>query len=182
MEELEVRIINIDIEHIRNTMLALKAEKVKEEQQKNHIFDFPDKRLLEHKGYARVREVVDLLRGENKCYMTTKRMLSQEKYKIMEEHEVEVSCASEAMAIYEALGLVKLDSIGKYRESYSYKHSLVEIDINDKSFCPFPYVEIETSSEEELQEIVKLLGYSMEDTTSKTIYEILKAPGRISGL
>ena len=51
------------------------------------------------------------------------------------------------------------------------------IDINDKSFCPFPYLEIETSSEEKLEEILKLLGYTLADTTSKTIYEILAERG-----
>jgi adenylate cyclase class 2 len=34
-------------------------------------------------------------------------------------------------------------------------------------------VEIETKNDGDLFEIVNLLGYSMEDTTSETIYEIL---------
>jgi adenylate cyclase class 2 len=49
------------------------------------------------------------------------------------------------------------------------------MDINDKSFCPFAYVEIETADDRELAEIVNLLGYSMKDITSKTIYEILQS-------
>ena len=68
-------------------------------------------------------------------------------------------------------------SISKYRESYKLNDSLIEIDINDKSFCPFPYLEIETSSEEKLEQILKLLGYTLADTTSKTIYEILAERG-----
>ncbi|MDZ5035474.1 adenylate cyclase, partial [Clostridium perfringens] len=50
-------------------------------------------------------------------------------------------------------------------------------DINDESFCPFPYLEIETSSEESLKEILDLIGYTIDDTTSKTIYEILEEKG-----
>ena len=73
--------------------------------------------------------------------------------------------------------LVLKESIKKYRESYKIMDSLVEIDINDKSFCPFPYLEIETTSEEKLKEILELLGYSIEDTTSKTIYELLEERG-----
>ena len=53
----------------------------------------------------------------------------------------------------------------------------MEIDINNKSFCPFPYLEIETTSIEKLEEIVKLLGYTLEDTTSQTIYDILAERG-----
>ncbi|MDU7887377.1 MAG: adenylate cyclase, partial [Clostridium perfringens] len=45
------------------------------------------------------------------------------------------------------------------------------------TFCPLPYIGIETSWEEKLNEILIDLGYSMEDTRSKTIYEILKDKG-----
>jgi adenylate cyclase class 2 len=54
---------------------------------------------------------------------------------------------------------------------------LVEIDVNDKEFVPFPYLEVESPSEEELEEVVKLLGYSMEDTSSLSIHEILESRG-----
>jgi adenylate cyclase class 2 len=95
----------------------------------------------------------------------------------MEENETIIEDGEVGKKIFEALGLELIDSIKKYRESYKYKNTLIEIDINEKSFCPFPYVEFETSSEEELKEILELLGYSLEDTTSKTIYEILKDKG-----
>ena len=65
--------------------------------------------------------------------MTTKKILSQDKFKIM-----------------------------------------VEKDVNEKSFCPFPYIEIESINEEELEEVVKKLGYTMNDTTSKNIYELIE--------
>ena len=51
------------------------------------------------------------------------------------------------------------------------------IDINDKSFCPFPYIEIETDSIENLEKVVTSLGYTLEDTTSQTIYDILAERG-----
>ena len=92
----------------------------------------------------------------------------------MEENETEILDSKEGENIFKALGLQLIESISKFRESYKYKETLVEIDINDKSFCPFPYIELESNNEEELKELVELLGYSMNDTTSKTIYEILK--------
>ena len=92
----------------------------------------------------------------------------------MEENETEILNCKEGENIFKALGLQLIESISKSRESYKYKETLVEIDINDKSFCPFPYIELESNNEEELKELVELLGYSMNDTTSKTIYEILK--------
>jgi adenylate cyclase class 2 len=177
MQELETRILDIDVEDIRRKLLDLNAVKVKMENQINRLYDFEDRRLLNSKGYARIRTIEDMMNNKTVHYMTTKKMLSQEKYKVMEEHETIIESSDEGENIFKALGLEPVQSISKYRESYKYKNTLVEIDINDKSFCPFPYIEIETAYEEELQEVVELLGYKMEDTTSKTIFEILADKG-----
>lgn len=177
MKEIETRILDIDVDFIRKTILQAGGQKVKEENQVNKIFDYPDRRLLRKKGYARIRIVEDLLNKKEFCYMTTKKMISQEKYKIMEENEVLVDNGPMAENIFYSLGLELVQTIEKYRESYKYKNSLVEIDINDKNFCPFPYIEIETEKEDELIEIVKLLGYKMSDTSSKSLFQILKERG-----
>ena len=173
LKEIETKIIDIDVEKLRSKLLQLNFKKVKQEDQINDIYDFTDGKLLSNKGYARVRTVRDHLNNEDHYYMTVKKMVSQEKYKIMDEYEVEVLDAEESKNIYLSLGLQLVQSSKKYRESYKYKDTLVEIDINDINFCPFPYLEIESNKEEELIEVVGLLVYKMEDTTSKTIYEIL---------
>lgn len=177
MKELETRIVDIDVEAIRKKLTSLNAKKVKEEYQINDIYDFSDRRLLDSKGYARIRTVDDRLNNKEVIYMTTKKMLSQGTFKVMEENETIVLDKEMAKRIFLSLGLVLQESIKKYRESYSLNGSLIEIDINDKSFCPFPYLEIETSSEEKLQEILDVLGYTINDTTSKTIYELLAERG-----
>lgn len=177
MQELETRIIDIDVENIRNILLENGAEKVKMEDQINDIYDFEDGRLLAKKGYARIRTVNDRLNNKVVYFMTTKKMLSQERFKVMEENETIILDKVMGEGIFKSLGLILKESNKKYRESYKIYDSLVEIDINDKSFCPFPYLEIETDSEEKLEKIVKLLGYTLEDTTSKTIYDILAERG-----
>lgn len=182
MEEMELRIIKINVDEIKHKLKEIKAIKVKEEYQINDIYDFPDRRLLNNKGYARIRIVEDNLNKLTVNYITTKKLLSQEKYKVMEEHETTIEDATQGASIFQTLGLELVQSIKKHRESYKYKNSLVEIDINDENFCPFPYIEIESTSEEEIKEIVSLLGYTMEDTTSKTIFEILNQEGTVKGL
>lgn len=177
MKELETRVMDIDVDDIRNKMESLGAIKIKSEDQVNEIYDFEDGRLLADKGYARVRTTIDRLTGKETVFMTTKKMLSQDTFKVMEENEIIVDDKEMARRIFTSLGLKLQESISKYRESYKIMDSLVEIDINDKSFCPFPYLEIETSSVEKLEEIVKLLGYTLEDTTSQTIYDILAERG-----
>ena len=64
-------------------------------------------------------------------------MLSQGKFKEMEEYEFEVDDKKTAEGMYEVLGLKLHQSIKKYRESYQLEDGLVEIDINDTTFCPF---------------------------------------------
>lgn len=172
MKEIETRIINIDPDSIRKKMQKIKAKKIKSENQINKIFDFPDKKLFSNKGYARIRIIHDIINDNNYYYMTTKKLLSQEKYKVMEEHEILINNANEGEKIFQSLGLKLYESISKYRESYQYKNTLIEIDINDIDFYPYPYIEIESTDENEAQEVIELLGYSMDDTTSKTIYEL----------
>ncbi|WP_368489618.1 class IV adenylate cyclase [Clostridium sp. BJN0013] len=173
MKEYETRIIRIDPKNIRNKLKKVNALKVKMENQINDIYDFEDGFLIKNKGYARIRVVEDLIHNSTHYYMTTKKLLSQGKYKIMEENETEILNMEAGKKILQSLGLKLLQSIKKYRESYKYKHSLIEIDINERAFCPFPYLEIESTNDQEFHEIVNLLGYSLEDTTSETIYQIL---------
>lgn len=180
MQELETRIIDINVEAIRNILLENGAEKVKTEDQINDIYDFEDGRLLAKKGYARIRTVNDMLNNKIVYFMTTKKMLSQERFKVMEENETIIDNKQAGEGIFKSLGLILKESNKKYRESYKLHDCLVEIDINDKSFCPFPYLEIETTSEEKLEKVVKLLGYTLEDTTSQTIYDILTQRGLIN--
>ena len=180
MQELETRIIDIDVENIRNILLSNGAEKVKMEDQINDIYDFEDGRLLQKKGYARIRTVNDILNNKVVYFMTTKKMLSQERFKVMEENETIIEDKQMGEGIFKSLGLILKESNKKYRESYKLYDCLIEIDINDTSFCPFPYIEIETTSEEKLEKVVKLLGYTLEDTTSQTIYDILSQKGLLN--
>lgn len=180
MQELETRIVDIDVENIRNILLSNGALKVKTENQINDIYDFEDGRLLANKGYARIRTIDDILNNKIVYFMTTKKMLSQERFKVMEENEVTINDKKMGEGIFKSLGLILKESNKKYRESYKLNDCLIEIDINDKNFCPFPYLEIETNSEEKLDKVVKLLGYTLEDTTSQTIYDILSERGLLN--
>jgi len=174
IRELETKIINIDVTQIREKMNKFKAEKIKEENQINYIYDFQDKSLLISNGYARIRAVENLLDKKNYYYMAVKKIISQTDYKIMDEHEVSISDLEEGKNILSSLGLTLVEQIKKYRESYAFLDTLIEIDINDKSFYPIPYIEIEAKNEEAIEMVVKLLGYDMSQTTSKTIYQLIK--------
>lgn len=71
--ELETRIVDIDVDNIRDILTLNNAEKVKSEDQVNDIYDFEDGRLLAKKGYARIRTIEDRLNKRTIYYMTTKK-------------------------------------------------------------------------------------------------------------
>ena len=81
MKELETRIIKIDVASIRKLLISLGAEKVKEENQINDLYDFEDGKLLSQKGYARIRTVDDLLHNKQIIFMTTKKCFPKENLK-----------------------------------------------------------------------------------------------------
>jgi len=178
--ELEVKILDIGIDDIRRLMKENKASLVKNEMQNNYIYDFDDRRLLQDRGYARIRVVTDSTSSKVTVFMTTKRLVSADVYKRMEEHETVIENREAGEGIFQALGLQLIQVINKSRESYRYKDSLIEIDVNEKEFVPFPYLEVESPNEEELKEVVELLGYTMEETSSLSIYDILKERGLTS--
>ena len=65
-------------------------------------------------------------------------MISQEKYKIMEENEVLVDNGPMAEKYILFSWLRTCSNNREISESYKYKNSLVEIDINDRIFAPSP--------------------------------------------
>jgi adenylate cyclase class 2 len=99
-------------------------------------------------------------------------MISQEKYKNMLEEETEVIDFNACNNILKELGLVKLRSDKKFRESYRIGNILYEIDTWDENIYPKPYLEVEAQNETALIEGIKLIGYTLKDTTSKTLKEL----------
>ena len=108
--ELETRIVDIDVDNIRDILTLNNAEKVKSEDQVNDIYDFEDGRLLAKKGYARMRTVEDRLNKRTIYYMTTKKMISQNKFKVMEENEVIIDNKEMGEGIFKSLGLILKES------------------------------------------------------------------------
>ncbi len=173
--EIEVRVLNIDPNSMREKLLSLGGVLVKKENQVNKVFDFKDRSLLNKEGYARIRIIEDLILNERRVYMATKTRLTERKenFKVMDEHEILISDNVEGEEIFKTLGLIETSEIIKYRESYSLNNVLVEIDINDSSVYPIPYIEIEGNSRKEIGETLEKIGYKMEDTTTKTLFELI---------
>lgn len=78
----------------------------------------------------------------------------------MQENEIKVSSKEDANNFLEALGLSHKCYLEKKRTTYSLKNHLIEIDTWPK--IP-TYFELEGKNEEDIEDILNLLGYSMKD-------------------
>lgn len=171
MKEIEIKILNVDIDKLRRDVLKHGGSLVKKENQENYIYFLPDN-LKNTPGYVRVRRIYNLLNGTKKDILCIKKILSQEKFKITEEHEVEVMDFNECSMFLNSAGIRFNKRQDKYRESYKFNGVLIEIDIWDKNVFPYPYLEIEAVDENRIFETMDLLEIPRDKATSKSLEEI----------
>ncbi len=171
MNEVEVKVLGIDIEQIREKLEKIGATLIKKEFQKNYMFDFADQRFFNSGGYVRIRNLIDLLMNQEKNIVTHKELISKDKFKISKEIEFTSNNLDSTKFFLEALGLKLLRIDEKYRESYKLPEGLIEID----TWAGVPsYLEAESETESGVINLLTRLGYSLEQSTSMSLAEILK--------
>jgi len=138
MNEIEGKILEINVSDIEKKLLALGAMKIFDGKLVATIFDFPDKRFSQ-------REIIVRLRKEgDKTKLTYKKLLNTDKAKVSEEIEVEVNEYEAMEKILLAIGLEPKRGypLTKHRISYSLDNVHFDFD----TFPQFPkYLEIEAS-------------------------------------
>ena len=97
--------------------------------------------------------------------MTAKQKVGSDGMLHNEEYEVETSNFASMAKILEIAGLEKYGDSIKTRESYRFND--ITFDIDEYPGIP-EYVEVEAQSHEKVEEGVKLLGFTMEDTACLT--------------
>lgn len=119
---------------------------------------------------------IRLRKSNEKTTLTVKHILANNGSKIQQmlETEIEVPSMKEANDLLEALGYAHKSYQEKRRISYLLNG--YEIDIDTWPGLP-TYMEIEGTDEEDLNNILKILGYRMEDTISCTVDEVYKKYG-----
>ncbi len=156
MDEIEVKILEINLSEIEKKLKSLKAEKVFEGDVEWTVFDYPDKRFSKEEVLIRLRKL------GKKTQFTIKRLLNAEKAKVSEEIETEVSNYEAMEKALLALGLIEKKGypLKKHRVSYILDKTHFEID----TFPQFPtYLEIEAPSQEIIEQYIKKLGFSSSD-------------------
>lgn len=175
MNEIEVKVLNIDKEEIQKKLVKIGATLLKDEEQTNIRFDTEDKFLKnKYKGYLRIRTTKNNLTGETTNTLTLKRNISRDEFRVNEELETQILNVGEAIKILEALKYYPKTPGKKQRISYIYEGILFEIDEWDKDIYPQPYLEIEVIKENDLERAIELLNIDRKNITAKSIDELIK--------
>ena len=158
MEEIEVKILNVDRRRIARTLTSLGAEKVFDGHIVTLFFDFKNRALAEAKNLIRLRK------EDGKTVLTFKKFLGNEAAKTMEEYEIVVSDMENMKKILESLGLSVTESMRKHRVSYRLGRAQFDIDKYEREYGYIPeFLEIEAESVDMIHKYTKLLGFTIED-------------------
>ena len=154
--EYELRVLEVDKEEVIKKLEKVGAKFCWDQVQRRYVYDFMPK--LDGK-WIRLRT------NGIKTTLTIKDLVTS-KIDGTRELEIEVNDFDNANKILNELGY---EAKG-YQENRRCQYVLddVEIDIDDWPYLP-TYLEIEGPSEERVYEVVKLLGFKEEDTTTRDV-------------
>lgn len=171
MNEIEVKVLDIDKESLVKKLNDINATLVKKEFQNNYMFDYPDNRFFSKGGYVRIRKSISILDKKEKIILTFKELISKDKFKVSKEIEFKADDFDSAKNFLEALGLKLFRVDEKFRQSYKLDEGLIEID----TWAGVPtYFEAEAENEEKVEILLNKLGYNLSQSTSMTLAEIMK--------
>lgn len=175
--EIEVKVFEIAVPDIQARLQAAGCVCQGREFQRNHMYDYPDQRLyLQQDGsYVRLRLRHWFDSGKKEIRLTFKQTLSRDTYKIADESETTVGDFAQAEQILHKLGLVQTRIDEKIRETWLWQppdRPAVHFEIDEWAGLP-PYLEVEATSETQLAEALALLGYTLQDTSTASLREVL---------
>lgn len=172
LEEIEVKILEINVREIKKKLRKIGAEKIFEGEMISVYFDFRDKRLEKEGKILRLRE------KKGKVILTYKELISRYKAKIMDEYELLVGDFVAMKKIFEGLGLFTLYEFSKHRTTYELEKTHFEID----KYPDIPaFLEIEAPDLDTIHQFVSEFGFSREEVKSYSIKEVLEYYGETVG-
>jgi len=160
MEEFEVKFLNIDKEEMEQKLKGVGAEKSGEYFYRRRIFDYPDFRLDKKGSWLRLRDEGERITLSFKQRLGVIKHDGSTQDTGMEEIEVIVSDFEKTADLLLHLGFIEKHYAENKRTRYI--KDGVEFDIDTFPKLQ-PYLEIEASSWEKVNEAIKLLNLREED-------------------
>lgn len=168
MRETEIKILNIPVLEMEKKLKNLGAEAHGQSFIVEKAFDYPQETGQKIQGLLRLRKVNETV---ELCFK--KKINGNKNFKIEEEIETQVTDFEATEKIFLSLGFEIARHREKKRTSFVLENTKIEIDEYPKIS---PYMEIE-GTEENIEKIVQLLGYTMTDTCTLTATDVIKQSG-----
>ncbi|WP_243343667.1 class IV adenylate cyclase [Anaerococcus sp. AGMB09787] len=169
--EIEVKVLNIDIDEMKEKLESHGAKLINHEFQKNYTFKPAGDKGFDN-GYLRLRETTYEDKAHKDRELTFKEVKEVNDVRINNEYTVNIDSVTMMIKIFQFLG-VELEYEGhKERISYSYKGQRFDIDIWDDKTYPDPYMEIEFTNQSKIDEIIDDLDIDRSNVTNKSITEL----------
>jgi len=167
MDEIEVKILNIDKEQIICKLVSLGANKIFDCTIEDFFFDFEDGSLTKRGDLLRLR-----MEG-GRVALTFKRFTEKKDVKRMEEYEVALADLLTMRKILENLGMSVFNRMTKHRTSYELEGTHFEFDKyeGDHSYIP-EFLEIESKDSQTIYEYARLLNLKLDDIKPWSVKDI----------
>ncbi|MFA5966919.1 MAG: CYTH domain-containing protein [Patescibacteria group bacterium] len=160
MEEIEVKFLNVDPEEIQGKLAAIGAEKVKEFFYRRRVFDYPDWRLDKQAAWLRLRDEEDHVALSFKQRLGVQTHDGTTSDTGMEEVEIHVSDFDKTALLLTRLGFVEKHYAENKRIRWIKDGIEFDIDIWPELE---PYLEIEASTWEQIDQAIAMLGLDPAD-------------------
>ena len=165
MQEIEVKILEIDVGAVRKTLLGLSAKKILDDQLSYEILDDKEHSLFKEKKLLRVRK------SKSEAHLCFKSKAKKGKLREAEETEVKIDNYEDTIKILKELGFITKHKGKKHRESY--KLGKVRYEIDTMPGIP-TFLEIEADNEKDLIQGIKKVGFKLEDVTTMNGHDIIE--------
>ncbi len=163
MKEIEVKILEIDVNKVRDKLSQMGAEKTYDGEIYTAFLEHPDGKFREKGNTLRIRKI------GNRVELCLKGAQEQSSFKIREETEVIVSSFEGAIKLFQSLGFRISQETGKRRESYRIGSTKFDID----AYPDIPtFLEIEAPTEKEILRAMEKLGYRREEANNWSYGEL----------
>lgn len=169
MQEVEVKILEVDRPQLEAKLIALGAQKHFDDTMEALFFDFPDGRISAAGELCRIRREGAQIR------LTYKQPISKERAKIMKELELSVGDRDTMVEILSALGMKIINQTIKHRTEYTLNDVSIVFDKYAGALAHIPeFIEVEAPSLEQMEQTIELIGFKSEDARSWHTYDLVK--------
>jgi predicted adenylyl cyclase CyaB len=169
MEEIEVKILEVNRANVEKTLANLGAEKVFDGDIETMLFDFKEGTIIKQKNVLRLRK------EQNKIELTYKKVHFTSKAKTAEEYSVGVSSLEIMEKILENLGLFVIESLQKHRVSYTLDRARFDFDRYSGNYGFIPeFLEIEAENSDLIYKYAAVLGFKEKDCLPWSTTELIR--------